>query len=184
MTNKIVGCSLAVFVSLTVAAGALLAQDGADPRTETSRFTPVEGDARRPDFALLDMQGNTRTMDEWNGKVVLVDFWASWCIPCRREMPYFNELTAKYGDQGFEVIGVAADDREKVEEFLAEVPVDFAIVYGELFDVMDLSAEYGNSFGGLPFSTFIDRDGNMRYVQKAGEMTYEEAEEVLLRLLN
>ncbi|HEY5623721.1 MAG TPA: TlpA disulfide reductase family protein [Gammaproteobacteria bacterium] len=184
MNYKIVASSLTLLVSVVFGAGSLLAQNAADPRTETSRFTPVEDDARRPDFALLDMEGNTRTMDEWDGQVVLVDFWASWCIPCRHEMPYFNELTEKYGDQGFEVIGIAADDRDKVEEFLAEVPVDFPIVYGELFAVMDLSAEYGNSFGGLPFSTFVDRDGNMRYVQKAGEMTYEEAEEVLLRLLN
>ena len=67
---------------------------------------------------------------------------------------------------------------------MAEVQVDFPIVYGEMFDVMDLSAEFGNSFGGLPFSTFVDRDGNMRYVQKPGQMSYEEAEEILLRLLN
>ncbi len=53
-----------------------------------------------------------------------------------------------------------------------------------MFGVMDISKEYGNSFGGLPFSTFVDRDGNMRYTQKPGEMTYDEAEEVLLRLLN
>ena len=69
-------------------------------------------------------------------------------------------------------------------KFLAEVQVDFPIVYGDMFDVMDISKEYGNSFGGLPFSTFVDRDGNMRYTQKPGEMTYDEAEEVLLRLLN
>ena len=184
MKNKIVASGTTLVLTLVFGIGVLVAQDDADPREETSRFIPVDGDARRPDFSLLDMQGETRTMDEWDGQVVLVDFWASWCIPCRHEMPYFNELRAKYGDQGFEVIGIAADDYEKVEEFLAEVQVDFPIVYGEMFDVMDLSAEYGNSFGGLPFSTFVDRDGNMRYVQKAGEMTYDEAEEVLLRLLN
>lgn len=184
MTDKPVVSCLAIVASFVLGASALLAQGGADPREPTSRFNPVEGEVRRPDFALLDMEGRTRTMDEWDGQVVLVDFWASWCIPCRHEMPLFNELRARYGDQGFEVIGIAADDRDKVEQFLTEVQVDFPIVYGELFGVMDLSAEYGNSYGGLPFSTFVDRDGNMRYVQKAGEMTYEEAEEVLLRLLN
>ena len=70
----------------------------------------------------------------------------------------FNELRATYRDQGFEVVGLAADEVEKVREFLDEVEVDFPIVYGDVFDVMDLSAEYGNSFGGLPFSAFIDRD--------------------------
>jgi len=184
MKNRILtSCTLAL-ASLVFVAGASTAQEGVGIDAETARFYPVDGDTRRPDFTLTDMQGQSRSMDEWDGKVVLVDFWASWCVPCRREMPHFNELRAKYGDQGFEVLGVAADDVENVEKFLAEVQVDFPIIYGEMFGVMDISAEYGNSFGGLPFSTFVDRDGNMRYIQKPGEMTYDEAEEVLLRLLN
>ena len=94
-----------------------------------------------------------------------------------------EESFAKSVIWGFEVVGLAADDLEKVQEFLDEVQVDFPIVYGDLFDVMDISAEYGNSFGGLPFSVFIDRDGNIRYIQKPGEVTFEEAEEILKRLL-
>ncbi len=184
MKNKTLTSCMLVIANLVFLACTSTAQDRTAVGAATSRFDPVESGARRPDFMLTDMQGQSRTMDEWDGKILLVDFWASWCVPCRREMPLFNELRAKYGDQGFEVIGVAADEFEKVEKFLAEVQVDFPIVYGEMFDVMDLSAEYGNSFGGLPFSTFVDRDGNMRYVQKPGEMSYEEAEEVLLRLLN
>ncbi len=184
MKNKILASSLMVIVGLVFGAGVILAQDGAAAGETTARFDPVEGDVHRPDFTLTGMQGESRSIDEWDGNVLLVGFWASWCIPCRHEMPYFNELRAKYGDQGFEVLGVAADEVEKVAEFLEEVQVDFPVIYGELFDVMDLSAEYGNSIGGLPFSTFVDRDGNMRYTQKPGEMTYEEAEEVLLRLLN
>jgi thiol-disulfide isomerase/thioredoxin len=184
MNNKILTSRTLAFASLVVFASGCMAQDGAAEDGATSRFDPVDGDVRRPDFTLTDMQGQSRTMDEWDGQVLLVDFWASWCVPCRHEMPYFNELREKYGDQGFEVIGVAADEVEKVEKFLAEVQVDFPVVYGDMFDVMDISKEYGNSFGGLPFSTFVDRDGNMRYRQKPGEMTYDEAEEVLLRLLN
>ena len=184
MKNKYLTSYMLAIASLVFLACTSTAQDGTVVGAATSRFDPVEGNVRRPDFTLNDVQGQSRTMDEWDGKVLLVDFWASWCVPCRHEMPLFNELRAKYGDQGFEVIGVAADELEKVEKFLAEVQVDFPIVYGEMFDVMDLSAEYGNAFGGLPFSTFVDRDGNMRDVQKPGEMSYEEAEEVLLRLLN
>ena len=184
MHNKILtSCTLA-FASLVVFASSCMAQDGAAEDGATSRFDPVDGDVRRPDFTLTDMQGQSRTMGEWDGQILLVDFWASWCVPCRHEMPYFNALREKYGAQGVAVIGVAADEVEKVDKFLAEVQVDFPIVYGDMFDVMDISKESGNSFGGLPFSTFGDRDGNMRYTQKPGEMTYDEAEEVLLRLLN
>ena len=167
---------VAALLALGLGAAGIFAQD-------TERFVEVEGEVRRPDFTLATIDGGSRSIDEWDGQVVLVDFWASWCIPCREEMPVFNELRAKYGDQGFEVVGLAADDLEKVVAFLEEVPVDFPIVYGDMFDVMDISAEYGNDFGGLPYSALIDRDGNIRYMQKPGEVTLEEAEEIIQRLL-
>ena len=151
--------------------------------TETERFRPVDETRMRPDFLLPDLDGGERAMSEWDGKVVLVDFWASWCVPCREEMPAFNELHADYQDQGFEVIGIAADELDKIEEFIAQIPIDFTVVHGDVFDMMDLSEEFGNYYGGLPFNVFVDRDGQVRYVQKPGAVTYEEAEEILNRLL-
>lgn len=151
--------------------------------TDTERFAYVTDAVQRPDFTLATIDGGTRSVSEWDGKVLLVDFWASWCIPCRKEMPAFNRLRAAYGDQGFEVVGLAADSLDKVVEFLDEVPVDFPIVYGDLFDVMDISEAYGNTYGGLPFNAFVDREGIIRYIQVPGEVTFEEAEEILLRLL-
>lgn len=161
-----------------VAAAAGTAQD-----LNTERFSYVTNAPYRPDFTLTTVDGESRSVSEWDGKVLLVDFWASWCIPCRKEMPAFNRLRAEYGERGFEVVGLGADSLENVLKFLDEVPVDFPIVYGELFSVMDISAEYGNTYGGLPFNAFVDRDGIIRYVQKPGEVTFEEAEEILLRLL-
>ena len=167
---------VALFVA--VAGVSTVAQD-----LDTQRFEAVQGERYRPDFTLQAIDGEWRSAGEWDGQVILIDFWASWCIPCRREMPTFNALRAAYRDQGFEVVGLAADELENVREFLEEVRVDFPIAYGELYDVMDLSAAYGNAFGGLPFSAFVDRDGLIRYTQKPGEVTYEEAEEILKRLL-
>ena len=149
----------------------------------TDYFKVVNNDIHRPDFALATIDGDFRSIEEWDGQVLLINFWASWCIPCRKEMPVFNALRAAYRDQGFEVVGLAADEVEKIRKFLNEVQVDFPIIYGDVFDVMDLSAEYGNSFGGLPFSAFIDREGHIRYMQKPGELTFEAAEKVLKRLL-
>ena len=163
---------------LLAAAAAVVAQD-----LGTERFAAVANAPRRPDFTLTAVDGEPRSVSEWDGKVLLVDFWASWCIPCRKEMPAFNRLRAEYADQGFEVVGLAADSLDKVVEFLDEVAVDFPVVYGDLFDVMDISEAYGNTYGGLPFNAFVDRDGIIRYVQKPGEVTFEEAEEILLRLL-
>ncbi len=150
---------------------------------DTERFSYVTNAPSRPDFTLATVDGGSRSVSEWDGKVLLVDFWASWCIPCRKEMPAFNRLRAEYADRGFEVVGLGADSLDKVIEFLDEVPIDFPIVYGDLFDVMDISEAYGNTYGGLPFNAFVDRDGIIRYVQKPGEVTFEEAEEILLRLL-
>ena len=175
--------SLALLASGSGAQDSLIDGMGSAAAGETERFIPVADALPRPDFSLSDLSGTPRSIDEWDGQVLLVDFWATWCIPCRAEMPTFNELRAKYHGQGFEVIGIAADDLEKVEQFLTEVPVDFPIVYGDVFDMMDLSAEYGNEYGGLPFNVFVDRQGNIRYVQKPGEVTLEQAEEILARLL-
>ena len=173
------GIGIALIAVVRVGPG--LAQSGAD--TETERFIPVEEPRARPEFTLPDLFGGERSMSEWNGNVVLVDFWASWCVPCREEMPAFNALRAEYGDQGFEIIGIAADDLDKVQEFIAQIPIDFPVVYGDVFDMMELSDEFGNYYGGLPFNVFIDRDGMIRYLQKPGAVTFEEAEEILRRLL-
>ena len=156
---------------------AAIAQDG-----PSERFRAVEAYAR-PDYTFSTVDNQSLSADAWDGKVVLVDFWASWCVPCRREMPEFNRLRAEYAEQGFEVVGIAADELEKVQEFLSEVPVDFPIVYGEVDAVMEISAQYGNDYGGLPFSAFVDRDGNVRYIQRPGLVSFEDAEAVLRTLL-
>jgi len=164
-------------LSLTASVPAAIAQE-----VPNERFRTVEAFAR-PAYTLDTVDNQTLSAAAWDGKVVLVDFWASWCIPCRKEMPEFNRLRAEYADQGFEVVGIAADELEKVQEFLSEVSVSFPIVYGDVSDVMDISEQYGNDYGGLPFSAFIDRDGNVRYTQRPGLVTFEEAESILKSLL-
>ena len=152
--------------SLAASASILVAAAGGAQDLDTLRFSYVTNEPYRPDFTLATVDCDTRSVSEWDGKVLLVDFWASWCIPCRKEMPAFNRLRAEYGERGFEVLGLGADTLDNVIEFLDEVPVDFPIVYGDLFDVMELSEAYGNTYGGLPFNAFVDRDGIIRYVQK------------------
>ena len=164
---------------LAVAVGLTAATAQEQP---SERFRAVEAYAR-PDFTFNTVDDEPLSVDAWAGKVVLIDFWASWCVPCRREMPEFNRLRAEYAEQGFEVVGIAADDLEKVEAFLGEVPVNFPIVYGDVDAVMQISAQYGNDYGGLPFSAFIDRDGNVRYIQRPGLVSFEDAEAILKILL-
>lgn len=177
MTVRIGYSSALWLVGLALSLPAAIAQDA--PR---ERFRAVDA-YERPDYTLETVDGRSLSAGDWDGKVVLVDFWASWCVPCRREMPEFNRLRAEYADQGFEVVGIAADELEKVQEFLGEVPVTFPIVYGEVDAVMEISEQYGNDYGGLPFSAFIDREGNVRYTQRPGLVTFEDAEAVLQTLL-
>ena len=139
-------------------------------------------------FELSDLDGTIRSSDEWNGKPLLVNFWATWCVPCRAEMPVLMELHEKYADQGFEVIGLAAEldaagtDPEKVATFVEKYGIGYPILFGELDAVMDISRRYGNEIGGLPYSAFIDSDGVVRHV-KFGELTVDEAEEMLRDIL-
>ena len=164
-------------LALTVGLTAATAQE-----RPTERFRAVDAFAR-PDFTFNTIDNQSLSVDAWGGKVVLVDFWASWCVPCRIEMPEFDRLRAEYADRGFEVVGIAADELDKVEAFLSEVPVNFPIVYGDVDAVMEISAQYGNDYGGLPFSAFIDRDGNVRYTQRPGLVSFEDAEAILKTLL-
>jgi len=183
MNNRVFASRVLAGVGLALLAVGMATQHVAAQSRATERFAAVDEAMYRPDFTLSTPDGELRSIDDWSGQVVLIDFWASWCIPCRREMPVFNELRARYADQGFEVVGLAADELDKVRQFLSEVPIEFPIVYGNVFEIMGISEEYGNSYGGLPFSAVIDREGYVRYTQKPGTVSFEDVEEILERLL-
>ena len=96
-------------------------------------------------------------LDQYRGNVVVVDFWASWCVPCRRSFPWMNAMQAKYGDQGLVIVAVNVDrDRAAAEEFLAELPANFRIHY-------DNDASVAEAFGveAMPSSYVIDRNGEI-----------------------
>ena len=93
----------------------------------------------------------------YKGRVVVVDFWASWCTPCRRSIPWLNQMRAKYGDRGLVVIGVNVDkDGEDAARFLREVPIDFDVVYDP---AGALAARYGVE--GMPSTYVYSRDGEL-----------------------
>ncbi|RDH81573.1 MAG: TlpA family protein disulfide reductase [endosymbiont of Galathealinum brachiosum] len=136
---------------------------------------------QRPTFSLEDLEGKTRNIDEWNGKVVLVNFWATWCPPCKKEMPAFIELHEKYQSQGFEVIGIALDDEDSVQDFVDTLGVNYTVVAAEHAG-LELSRLYGNRIGALPFSVFVGRDGKIELTQ-AGELSKEHVEEIIKPML-
>ena len=110
-----------------------------------------------PDFTLQDLQGKPVKLSDFRGKAVLLNFWATFCGPCKVEMPWLVELQKQYGPQGFEIVGVALDDsgKEKIEKFAKDMGVNYTILQGQ--DVV------GDAYGavGLPATYYIDRSGKI-----------------------
>lgn len=136
---------------------------------------------RRPEFTLPDLDGRQRSITEWDGKVVALNFWATWCPPCLKEVPEFVSLQEKYRAQGLQFIGIALQKPEEVREFVAEHEVNYPILAGEL-EVIKLAEAYGNNIGALPYTVIIDRNGHISHV-KPGILPTEEAESIISGLL-
>ena len=97
---------------------------------------------RRPDVTLADRDGKLRSLSEWDGRPQIINFWATWCAPCRREIPMLNELARDPALADFALIGIAIDFREDVLRFLAETPIEYTVLIGEQ-DGLDASAAFG-----------------------------------------
>ena len=107
-----------------------------------------------------DPGGTMHKFDDLKGKISVVYFWATWCEPCQIEAPQLKALFEKYRDKGFNVVGIAMDNADKVKEFVAKYQLSFTVVYGGR-EAMQLSKDLGNSLGGIPFLVVIDRDGKI-----------------------
>jgi len=118
--------------------------------------------AATPAFTLPARDGGNLSLEELKGEVVMINFWATWCGPCRQEMPLLEQIQARYEPLGFTIVGINVEpDSAAAQEWLAKVPVTFPILF-------DRKNEVAESFGveGMPSSVFIDRAGNVRYVHR------------------
>jgi len=108
--------------------------------------------------SFLDLAGRTRRIREWQGRVVLCNFWATWCEPCKVEVPLLSAAEQKYGGKGLAIVGIAIDSAVNIREFAAKYHLSYAnLVAGA--DAMPLLHRLGNPSGGLPFSILLDRNG-------------------------
>jgi len=114
----------------------------------------------RPDVALRDMDGRERRLSGYQGKRLLLNFWASWCGPCRAEMPALNAAQHKFADQGAIVLGIAMDEPDRVHAFLAQHPVNYPILIGQL-DSPSTSLRFGDTDEVLPYSVLLDENGRI-----------------------
>jgi len=151
-----------VRISAAVVA-ALLALPGCSPSPRTVRAATVKPDKERkqaPDFTLKDANGHTVRLSDYRGKVVLLDFWATWCGPCKIEIPWFQEFERQYKDKGFAVIGVAMDEEgwNVVKPFAEHMRINYRVVVGD-DTIGDLYANGG--IDALPTTFLIDRGGRI-----------------------
>jgi peroxiredoxin len=135
----------------------------------------------RPEFALPDTEGISHNIREWDGKVLVINFWATWCPPCRREMPAFIELQDELGAQGLQFIGVAIDDADKVIDFMDTYGVNYPMLLGDLAAI-EVGKQYGNRFGALPYTVIIDRQGKIAFTRR-GELEKHDAKAEVKKLL-
>ena len=142
----------------------------------TERPAPVLIDFSRP---LLS--GDEKSLSDWKGKVIILNFWATWCPPCRKEIPTFVALQKKWQDKNVQFIGVAMDDHSKVAKFAKEHQMNYPNMIGSLDDV-DLTIAMGNTASVLPFSVVIDQNFTI-IASHAGEMTESMLESVVLPLI-
>ena len=115
---------------------------------------------QRVEFSAQDATGEIRNIKEWDGKIVFLNFWATWCPPCKDEIPHFIELQQEYGDQGLQFIGVAIDERDAVIEFINDIGMNYPTMIVQE-DGVELARRYGNGIGVLPYTVIIDRNGRI-----------------------
>jgi thiol-disulfide isomerase/thioredoxin len=110
--------------------------------------------------AFQDLNGQRQLLSQWRGKVLVVNFWATWCPPCRAEIPGFIELHRELAGRGVQFVGIAIDQSAKVNEFARELGMNYPLLIGE-DDALELQRQLGNQSGGLPFTVVLDSGGRL-----------------------
>jgi thiol-disulfide isomerase/thioredoxin len=109
---------------------------------------------------LIDLAGRPRRLTEWLGRILVCNFWATWCAPCREEIPMLMAVRGKYAPSGVEIIGIAIDNAAKVGDFAASFSISYPVLLAEA-DGLDLMRKLGNATGGLPYTVVVDRQGSV-----------------------
>ena len=130
---------------------------------------------------LPDLAGRVQDFNQWQGKVLVVNFWATWCAPCREEIPILVALQEKYRARGLQFVGVAIDQRDKVEAFAREFGINYAVLLGGL-ETIDVSRQIGNRLGALPYTAVLDRSGRI-VSRELGKVKEVELERLIISLL-
>ena len=138
---------------------------------EVVEIQPAGPPTVAPAFTLSDLDGKQRSFDEWKGRTVVLNFWATWCAPCRREIPVLVELQAQHDPNELTVLGIAIDEADAVSEYVRQIGMTYETLVGQM-DAIDVVTAYGNRIGALPYTVIIGKDNKIEWIH-AGEVTKE-----------
>jgi thiol-disulfide isomerase/thioredoxin len=132
-----------------------------------------------PELTLPDLEGKPRALSEWKGRPLLINFWATWCEPCRKEIPLLRELRARHAAQGLEVIGIAIDFRDPVAAYARQTGIEYPLLIAEQNGLAPRMFGIGS---GIPVSIFVNRNGRIT-ATKPGTLHAKRAAELLQPIL-
>ena len=150
---------IALAITAIVALGAGLYLEQRTPVLPGAADPTLDG-ASLLALALPDAGGREQPLGQWKGKVLIVNFWATWCAPCREEMPQFVKAQQEFGARGLQFVGIAIDQPDKVQQFAAEINLNYPALMGG-YGAIELSRTLGNRVGALPFTVVLDRSGRI-----------------------
>lgn len=131
--------------------------------------------------SFADLSGKSHALGEWQGKIIVLNLWATWCSPCREEIPILIKMHEKYREQGLMFIGLAMDERAPVEKYAKEMGITYPILLGDI-TLGEFGRRLGNGNGGLPYTVIIDRTGKI-VTTRLGGIDEKFLEQVLQPLL-
>ena len=173
--GAVIVLAVAIFMGYWATNGAMNAHSAAE-----KQVMGASGRAPAPDFQLKSLDGKPLRLSAMKGKVVLLDFWATWCPPCKEEIPHFKELYAAYGPQGVEIIGISLDQEgeEVVRAFAQREKINYPLAMGST----ELTQQYGG-IRGIPTTFLIDKRGRIakKYVGYNDKQVFESQIQTLLK---
>lgn len=151
--------ALAAFVALSVSAlaGYWFGREADAPAADASAERAAQ---LLLEMTLPDASGQPQALRQWRGEVLVINYWATWCPPCREEIPSFVRLQQKYGANGVRFLGIGIDAPDKIAAFARQTPVNYPLLIGAI-DTVNLTTALGNSAQGLPFTIVLDRQGRV-----------------------
>ncbi|MCL2656371.1 MAG: TlpA family protein disulfide reductase [Betaproteobacteria bacterium] len=163
MNRKLVGL-LIVVVALGAGFAGWLAHERADTQALVPSNASAQAVAKLWALQLPDAEGKPQALAQWQGKTLVLNFWASWCPPCREEMPLLSQTQTKWQAQGVQIVGVGIDEASSIRKFSDAHKLPFPLLVAGLEQV-SLTEQLGNSVQGLPFTVIIDPEGKLRHVK-------------------